>query len=162
MWMIANTPAPGPGDRVSIDIPRLWGGGLATALVAAFVAFIGVQIFREVLDVTMASPPLLLAIGSSFTVRYAVTAFFFALLATGLAHVLSLTTPKPQAFFAWIVWLATIAGAVLPFAQSEELGGKVATAVVNLVLGACISSLVAAVLSRTVFDVDRSWQRFGL
>ena len=157
--MTANIPGPHSGDRVTIDVARLWGGGLATGLVAALVAFVGVVICQEVLDIKMVHPPLLVSISNSFRLQYALTAFVLALLATGLAHLLSLTTPKPKSFFAWIVWLATIAGAVLPFAQSGDTPGKVATAIVNLVLGACIASLVSAVLSRTVFDVDRSWQQ---
>ena len=33
-----NTPGPASGKRVVIDAPRLWGGGLANAVVAALVA----------------------------------------------------------------------------------------------------------------------------
>lgn len=157
--MTVNVPGPHSGNRVTIDIPRLWGGGLATGLVAALVAFIGVVISEDVFHLKIVNPPLLVTIGSSFRLQYSLTAFLLALLATGLAHLLSLTTPKPKSFFAWIVWLATIAGAVLPFAQVGEPSGKVATALLNLALGACIASLASAVLSRTVFDVDRSWQQ---
>jgi hypothetical protein len=148
-------------NQVQIDVPRLWGGGLATALVAALVAVVGVLICTEVLDIEMAKPPMLLAIGDSFVTQYAITSFLLALVATGLAHLLTLTTPRPKAFFSWIIWLATIAGAVLPFAQTGDLAGKVATGIVNLMLGACISSLLSAVLSRTVYDTDQSWQQYG-
>jgi hypothetical protein len=37
----ANVPEPVSGKRVVIDAPWLWGGGLATAVVAALVALVG-------------------------------------------------------------------------------------------------------------------------
>jgi hypothetical protein len=45
----ANTPEPVSGKRVVIDAPRLWGGGLATAVVAALVASVGVLVCRDLL-----------------------------------------------------------------------------------------------------------------
>jgi hypothetical protein len=38
-------------DRVRVDAARLWTGGLATALVAALVAVVGVLIARGLFDV---------------------------------------------------------------------------------------------------------------
>jgi hypothetical protein len=95
----ANVTEPVAGKRVVIDAPRLWGGGLATAVVAALVAVVGVLICREVLHVKLVEPPLL-RITDSFPVNYAVTAFVLALAATGLAHLLSVITPRPRVFFA--------------------------------------------------------------
>jgi hypothetical protein len=125
----ANTPKPVAGKRVAIDAPRLWGGGLATAVVAALVAVV------------------------------AVTAFVAALAATGLAHLLSVVTPRPRVFFGWIVALVTVATMVLPFALEGSVKGKVCAALINLVIGVCIASLLSAVLSRTVVDAERSWQQ---
>ena len=127
---------------------RLWAGGAATAVVAALVALVGVLIGDGVLDLEMVEPPLL-PIGGSFAVRYALTAACLALVATGLAHLLAVTTPRPRAFFSWIVGLATLVGVVLPFATSGTLGGKLATATVDLVIGLCILSLLSSVLRRT-------------
>ena len=94
----ANTPEPFSGKRVAIDAPRLWGGGLATAVVAALVASVGVLICRDLLDVKLVEPPLL-SVTDSFAVNYALTAFVLALAATGLAHLLSVVTPRPGVFF---------------------------------------------------------------
>src|SRR4051812_43450063 len=149
-------PTPGTPSRLrtTVDAGRLWAGGAATAVVAALVALVGVLIGNAVLDVEMVAPPLL-PIGDSFALRYALTAAALALVATGLAHVLVLTTPRPRAFFSWIVGLATLVGAVLPFAADGSFGGKLATALVDLVLGLCVLSLLSSVIARTA-SVSRS------
>lgn len=134
--------------RLVVNSARLWSGGVATAVVAALVALVGVLIGEGALDLDMAVPPLL-PLGGSFAVRYAITAAVLALAATGLAHMLALAAPRPRSFFAWIVGLATVVGVVLPFVGGGSLGGCVATAVVNLVIGLCIYSLISSVLSRT-------------
>ncbi len=132
-----------------VDAGRLWAGGAATALVAALVAVVGVLIGEGVLDLTMVEPPLL-PVGESFAVRYALTAALLALVATGTAHLLAMTTPRPRAFFSWVVGLATAVGVVLPFALEGSLGGKLATALVDLVIGMAVLSLLSSVLARTL------------
>lgn len=154
----ANTPEPVPGRRIAIDAPRLWGGGLATAVVAALVAAVGVLVCRDLLHVKLVEPPLL-KITNSFAGNYAITAFVAALVATGLAHLLSVVTPRPRIFFGWIVALVTVVTMVLPFTLSGNLEGKICAAVINMVIGLCIASLLSAVLSRTVVDAERSWQQ---
>jgi hypothetical protein len=154
----ANNPEPVPGKRVVIDAPRLWGGGLATAVVAALVAAVGVLVCRDLLHVKLVEPPLL-KITNSFAGNYAITAFVAALVATGLAHLLSVVTPRPRVFFGWIVGLVTVVTMVLPFALEGNLKGKICAALINMVIGLCIASLLSAVLSRTVVDAERSWQR---
>jgi hypothetical protein len=154
----ANTPEPVPGKRVVIDAPRLWGGGLATAVVAALVAAVGVLVCRDLLHVKLVEPPLL-KITNSFAGNYAITAFVAALVATGLAHLLSVVTPRPRIFFGWIVALVTVVTMVLPFALEGNLKGKICAALINMVIGLCIASLLSAVLSRTVVDAERSWQQ---
>jgi hypothetical protein len=154
----ASTPEPVSRNRVVIDAPRLWGGGLATAVVAALVAAVGVLICRDLLHVKLVEPPLL-PIAKSFPVNYAITAFVLALAATGLAHLLSVVTPRPRVFFGWIIALCTVATMVIPFALEGSLKGKICAAVINMVIGICIASLLSAVLSRTVVDAERSWQQ---
>ena len=143
-------PLPAPGRTPpAVDAGRLWAGGAATALVAGLVAMVGVLIFEGVFDLAMVEPPLL-PIGDSFAVQYAVTAALLALVATAVAHLLAISTPRPRAFFSWLVGLATLAGVVLPFALDGTLGGRVATALVNLVIGLCVLSLLSSVLARTM------------
>lgn len=153
----ASNPQPISRGRVAIDAPRLWGGGVATAFVAALVAVVGVLVCRDVLDIRLVEPPML-SVTDSFPVNYALTAAVLALAATALAHLLSLSTPRPRVFFGWIVGLLTVATMVLPFALEGSLKGKVCAALINMVIGLCIASLLTAVLSRTVVDAERSWQ----
>ena len=153
-----NAPETVPGKRVVVDAPRLWGGGLATAVVAALVAAVGVLVCRDLLHVKLVEPPLI-KITDSFAGNYAITAFIAALVATGLAHLLSVVTPRPRIFFGWIVGLVTVVTMVLPFALEGNLEGKICAAVINMVIGLCIASLLSAVLSRTVVDAERSWQQ---
>ena len=70
---------------------------------------VGVLFFSYVFDVELVGTDLLLPITNSLALNYAVTAFLFGLAATGLAHLLSLTTPRPRSCFTWIVGLVTVA-----------------------------------------------------
>ena len=152
-------PDPTGRRRVVVAAGRLWGGGLATACVAALIAAVGVLICDQVLGLELVRPAPLLPIGDSVALSYAATAFVLALVATGLGQLLALTTPRPRSFFHWIVGLATLAAVALPFALSGSTASKIATAAVNLAIGVAIGSLLTAVLARTVTDPDRSWQR---
>jgi hypothetical protein len=131
-----------------VDAGRLWAGGAATAVVAALVALVGVLIGEGVLDVDMVEPPLV-PFGGSLGARYAMTAALLALAATGLAHLLAVATPRPQAFLSWIVGLVTVVGVVLPFTLDGTLAGRTVTAVVDLVIGLSVLTLVRSVLVRT-------------
>ena len=119
------------------------------------MAPIGVLPFNTVLDARLVQPPLLLTITGSLAVNYALTAFVAALLATGVAHLLSATTPQPRLFFGWIAGLATVAAMVVPFAAEATTASKVSTAVINMVVGIAIGTLLTGVLSRTVIRTGR-------
>ena len=133
----------------AVDSARLWAGGAATAVVAALVALVGVLAWEEMLGVDMVRPPLI-PVGDSFGLRYAVTAAVLALVATALAHLLVVTTPRPRSFFSWIVGLATLVGVVLPFTLEGSGTGRVATAVTDLLIGVAVLSLLTSVMARTV------------
>jgi hypothetical protein len=134
----------------------LWAGGAATACVAALVAAVGVLLFSSVLDIRLVRLPLLLPITDSLALNYAATAFVLALAATGLAHLLVVTTPRPRVFFGWIVGLVTVAAMVMPFAFDASVAAKISTALINMIIGIAIASLLTAVLSRTVMNVRRA------
>jgi hypothetical protein len=133
--------------RPVVNGARLWGGGVATALVAALVALVGRLICENVLDITLATPSALLGRSATGGLSYPVVAFVLALLATGLAHLLALFAPQPRKFFSWIVGLCTLAGVALPFGLDIARDRQVATALVNLLLGLAIGSLLSAVLA---------------
>jgi len=143
---------PSSGPNRIVNVRALWAGGAASAVVAALVAVVGVIICEDVLDLQMVPPPLL-PIGWSLAVQYAVTSAFLALAATGLAHLLTMTTPRPEAFLSWIVGLATVVGVALSLAGSGSRADRFATALVDLVIGLCILALVRSVLVRTTQDV---------
>ena len=153
------SPVPTGRGRVVVASGRLWGGGVATGCVAALIAVVGVLICDKVLGLELVRPAPVLPIGDSAALSYAATAFVLALVATGLAHLLAVTTPRPRSFFHWIVGLATLAAVALPFALSGSLASKIGTASINLAIGVAIGSLLTTVLARTVTDPDRSWQR---
>jgi hypothetical protein len=138
------------GGRVAVAASRLWAGGVATAFVAALVAAVGVLLFSSVMDIRFVRLPVLLQITDSLALNYAATAFVFALAATGLAHLLTVTTPRPSVFFGWIVGLVTVAMMVMPFAFDASTASKVSTALINMIIGIAIGSLLSAVLARTV------------
>ncbi len=87
---------PDPGSTrpaPKLDAGRLWTGGLATAAVAALVAVVGVLIARGLFDVPVLAPTGEGTLGDASTARLAGLAALAALLATGLLHLLLLTTP---------------------------------------------------------------------
>jgi len=63
-------------------------------------------------------------------VTLVVLAVAAALLATGLAHLLLISTPSPQSYFGWIVGLLTVAAVVAPFVSTGTLPVKLAQAVI--------------------------------
>ena len=141
--MPAGQERPVVGGRPPINATRLWSGGLATAVVAALIAFVGVLVARAVFQVAVGSPREAGSFGDSTTVLLCVLAAIAALAATGLVHLLLLSTPRPLAYFGWIVGLVTTAVVVLPFLGPGELPVKLAMAVIYLVIGVAIGSLVS-------------------
>ena len=144
-----GVPPPPPSEPTRItNVRALWAGGAACAVVAGLVALVGVIVCEDVLDLEMAPPPLL-PIGRSLSVQYAVTSAVLALAATGLAHILVVTTPRPESFFSWIVGLATVVGVAVPLGSSGSWAGRFATALVDLAIGLCVLTLVRSLLGRT-------------
>jgi Family of unknown function (DUF6069) len=138
----------------NVDAGRLWTGGAATAAVAALVAVVGVLIARGLFEVPLLAPTGEGALGDASTARLAGLAALAALLATGLMHLLLLSTPRPGQFFSWIIGLVTVIAAVLPFLTDAEPGTKIATAALNLAIGATIGSLVSSIARSAVRVVN--------
>ena len=127
-----------------VNAGRLWVGGLATAIVAALVAVVGILLARGVFDVPVLAPQGDGAWGDADTWTYAGLAAVAALLATALAHVLVLFAPRPIRFFHWIIALATLVAVIAPFAADTSSEG-LATALINLALGITIGTLLSGV-----------------
>jgi hypothetical protein len=138
------------GTRVRPDPAQVWAGGVATAIVAALIALVGVLICRWTLGIPILAPSSDGAWGSVHTGEFMLAAALIAIVATAIMHLLMLGTPQPGLFFRWIMGLVTVAAVVYPFSTGAPLDQKVATAVVDLVLGIAITSLLTAVAARAV------------
>ena len=137
-------------EKLQVNANRLWTGGLATAVVAALVAVVGVLIARGLLDVPVLAPTEEGVLGNANTARLALVAAGAALAATGLMHLLLLFIPRPWQFFTWIMSLVTLAAVLAPFSTDAEVATKVATAAIFLAIGVAIGSLVSGVASSAV------------
>ena len=134
---------PGAAAPGRLDAGRLWAGGAATALVAALIALVGVLVVRALFDVELFAPSDAGAFGDNSTLMLCLIAAASALVATGLAHLLLLSAPRPLSYFTWIVGLATVAAAVVPFITDGFSAVAVAKSVIYLVIGVAIGSLVS-------------------
>ena len=152
-------PRPAGGPR-QVNATRLWSAGLATAVVAALVAMVGVLIVRALLRIDLYAPTDAGAFGSGVTVVLCLGAALAALAATGLAHLLLLSTPRPLAYFSWIVGLVTAAAVVLPFTYAAHLAVALAQAVIHLVIGIAIGSLVSGAASSALRSAALSTRRY--
>jgi hypothetical protein len=133
-----------------VDAGRLWSGGVATAVVAALVALVGVLVARWLFNIPLLAPKSDGAYGDAHTTGVVLVAAAAALLATGLLYLLLLSTPRPLTFFGWIVGLATVLVVIVPFKTSAALSAKVATAAVALVIGIAIGTLLSGAAARSV------------
>ena len=138
------------GSTRWIEPGPLWAGGVATAVVAALIALVGILIARWVFTIPILAPRRDGAWGDVSTGAYMLSAAGAALVATAILHLLLLTTPRPQVFFGWIIALATLVAVVYPFSTTAPLAQKVATGTVNLILGFAIGTLLVGVAGRAV------------
>lgn len=131
-----------PVRTPAVNATRLWSGGVATAVVAALIGLVGLLIVRALLQIPYLAPLGAGALGDSRSALLCVSAAVAALAATGLAHLLLLSTPRPMAYFGWIAGLITAIAAVLPLLSTDPVTVRFATTVIHLVIGIAIISLV--------------------
>ncbi|MCE7004351.1 DUF6069 family protein [Kibdelosporangium philippinense] len=129
-------------ERPGVNAGRLWASGLATAVVAALLAIVGIMIARGLVEVAVLAPKGEGVWGNANTFTYALLSGAAALLATGLMHLLILAVATPRQFFTWIMVLVTLIAVVLPLSLTVDPGAKVATAVINLVIGLAITIII--------------------
>lgn len=136
----AGDDSPGRGRRPAVDAARLWSGGLAAAAIAALTGLVGVLVARVLFQVTGLARQQ--AFDYSNTLWLCIVAAAAALAATGVVHLLLLTTPRPLVYFGWIVGLLTAVAAVVPLLGAGPLVTLMSLAVVHLVIGLAVGSLV--------------------
>lgn len=125
-----------------VNAARLWSGGVATAVVAALIGVVGVLVLRALFKVAVLGPANAGLFGDSGTIWLCLSGALAALIVTGLAHLLLLGTPRPLAYLGWIVGLLTAIATIWPFLQGGPLVIMIGTAVIHLVMGVVIISLV--------------------
>ncbi|WP_159798689.1 hypothetical protein [Puerhibacterium puerhi] len=151
----ATAPAPAPGrpatsgtedPRLGLEVGRYWGGAVATVVVTALVGLVAAFLVDRVAGQELLTPPF----GDDDLVAWTVASALFALAAAVLLHLCVAATPRPASFFGWIVALATVVLAAVPFANRTDLLPAVLTAVVWIVIGLATWSLLTGVLARTL------------
>jgi hypothetical protein len=142
---------PRASDPGRIDTGRFWAGGVATAIVAGLVAAVGVLIADAVFGVRPVAPAWLPGNSERWGVatRFAGTAVLAALVAAALLYLLLLSTPRPRAFFLWIVLLVTVAAVASVFRYDVSLQRQLITGLITAAIGLAIASLLAGVANRT-------------
>jgi uncharacterized protein DUF6069 len=142
-------PSPREGDlRVRPDTGQFWAGAAATAVVAGLIALVGILVCRWTLGIPILAPAGDGAWGNAHTGWYVFAAAAVAIVAAAVLYLLELGAPAPHIFFGWMMGLATLAAVVYPFSTSAPMEQKWATAIVNLILGIAIASLLSAVSAR--------------
>ncbi|MCE0766348.1 DUF6069 family protein [Pseudonocardia kujensis] len=140
-----RVPTPLRPARAAADAGRLWSGGLATAVVAALAGLVGALVVRVVVGFVPAAHIIATGtFGTAGLVLLCTLAAAAALVATGVAHLLLLTTPRPLEYLGWIVGLGTAVAVVLPFVTSVSLGAALALAAVHLVIGLAVATLTGS------------------
>ncbi|OBC07649.1 hypothetical protein A5788_21080 [Gordonia sp. 852002-50816_SCH5313054-c] len=81
---------------------------------------------------------------------FAITGFLCALAGGALWYVLYLTTPSPNQFYRWIVGLLIAAAAIIPLVLSAQISTGIGTAVVHLVIGLPVLSLIPAMGEKSI------------
>ncbi|GIG40104.1 DUF6069 family protein [Cellulomonas phragmiteti] len=140
--------APRRETRLTVETGRFWAGAAATALVAALVGVVGVIVLEQILriDLVFRDP---FGVGSAMA-SYILGGILVAVAAGALLQLLVLTTPRPRAFFGWILALATVVATLLPLTWTAQAGSAIASGVVNLLIGVAVWSLLTGVLGWTV------------
>ncbi|WP_275001557.1 DUF6069 family protein [Promicromonospora iranensis] len=156
MAVYGQYPQDAAGRPGGVDARVLWSGGAATALVVALIALVGVVVFRGVFDIPILAPEGDGVWGDVSTVWFMAAAAICALLAVGLAHLLLLSTPRALSFFSWIVGLATVVAGVAPFITDAALSSKLASALINVVIGFAILGLVSGAARSAVARAVRN------
>ncbi|MBE1875847.1 DUF6069 family protein [Myceligenerans pegani] len=139
-----------------VDAGTLWAGGVATALVAALIALVGVVVFRGVFGIPILAPEGDGVWGNVSTTWLMVAAAVAALVAVAIVHLLLLSTPRALSFFGWIVGLATVVVGVTPFATDADIASQLASALINVIIGFAILGLVSGVARTAVARAARN------
>lgn len=139
-----------PSDRPEVNGGRLWAGGVVSAVVAALIGVVGLFIARGLLGIPVYLPQHDHTVLNADSVYLGLSGFIAGLVATAVLHALMLSTPRPKLFFQWILGLVVVLAVIWPFTVEMELYSQIATAVISLVMGLAIGSLLSGISTSAV------------
>jgi len=142
-------------ERHRINAGRLWTSGVATAVIAALVAVVGILVARGLFRVPVLAPRDHGVWGDARTASYALMAAVVAVAATGLMHLLSVTVTEPQRFFRWIMVLLTTIAVLMPLTLADAWSAKIGTALINLAIGGTIIAILSSVAAAATQPLRR-------
>ncbi|WP_132993902.1 DUF6069 family protein [Gordonia zhaorongruii] len=136
-------PAKRPRRGPDIDPLLFCGGVLMTGVVTGLAAWLVGWIIRIITEKVNDSGQL--GIWNPLAqdeLWFALVGFVVALLGGALWYLLQVGTPAPGQFYRWVVGLLIIASVVVPLALSAEISTGIGTAVMHLVIGLPVFSLI--------------------
>lgn len=148
-------------NRLRVHTWRLWGVGLATAVLAGLLARAGIVVAQRFLLLPVFAPQGYGLWRDAAATAYVLGAGLVALAATVLLRVLLATTPRATLLFGWIMAALTLFAVVIPLAlqRSNEM---LATCVVNFFIGLIVTALLASAarwaLTRGARTPQPAWQ----
>jgi hypothetical protein len=142
------------GD-VEVVAQRLWAGGVATALVAAGIGFVGVLIINSIFEVGIQAAGKSGALVDNASTIIPVAAGIAALACTALLHLLLLTTPRPASFFSAIAVLVIVVLILQVFLADGSISAHIATGILYAAIGAAIISMLSGVSATSVRPAQR-------
>lgn len=146
-----DTPHAVPPPEPPVNATRLWGGGAATAVVAAGLVVVAFLIVRRLFDIPVLGTDLEGGVVVPSMLTYAVWAAMAAVALTGAMHLLLLTRlPRPAIFFGWIGAISVAIAVVAPLSLAAPVDERLATAAVNLVVGAVSVGLVSVAANASI------------
>ncbi|MGV9824521.1 MULTISPECIES: DUF6069 family protein [unclassified Gordonia (in: high G+C Gram-positive bacteria)] len=133
--------------RIGPDInPGMFTGGVVmTGVVTGLAAWLAAWVIRAIAQrVNEAGNLGVWNPVAQDEIWFAVTGFVCALAAGALWYVLQLITPSPNQFYVWIVGLLIAAAVVIPLVLSAQISTGIGTAVMHLIIGLPLISLIPA------------------
>ncbi|MFW0790962.1 DUF6069 family protein [Gordonia sp. CPCC 205333] len=145
-----HQPQPGQPSRKpaapSINPTLFIGGVIMTGIVTGLAAWLGAWILRTIAEKINETGKL--GVWNPLArdeYWFAVAAFLCALAAAALWYVLQIVTPSPDQFYSWTVGLLLAAAVIIPLLLSQGWEVGIATAIIHLVIGLPILTLIPTV-----------------
>lgn len=147
---MARTGSAWDDGEIEVVTKRLWAGGVATALVAAGIAVVGVLVINTILEVPIQSAGRSGALVDNASTIIPVLSALAALVGTAVLHLLLLTTPRPATFFSALAFLLIVVLILQVFLGDGSLVVHIATAILYAGIGIAIVSMLSGVSATSV------------